>query len=326
MEKISVIVPIYNVEKYLEKCLTSIINQTYKNLEIILIDDGSKDNSGKIADNFDKKDSRIKVIHKENGGLSSARNIGIENASGEYIGFVDSDDYIKEDMFEVLSNLIIKYKSDISIVSFYEIENGKIIERQYTNEIIKMNKLDGIKQILFDEKIPNYAWNKLYKKELFDNIRYPEGKKFEDISTAYKLVENAKNIVFKDVAEYYYVRREDSITKQKNYENYKDYVNNLLDRYNDLKNIYGEKIKVYNDFGFVKNMLWYYTVLSSYDIKELDIIFSEIYVDLKKIIDNNLDFLNKNLNDYNKKILNYMRNDSKQYRNEVKKLYFDSKK
>ena len=127
---ISIIVPIYNVEKYLKKCIDSIINQTYKNLEIILVDDGSPDNCGKICDEYAKKDNRIKVIHKENGGVSSARNVGVENATGEYIGFVDSDDYIEKDMYEVLINNLKKENADISIISNYEVYKNKIIENK----------------------------------------------------------------------------------------------------------------------------------------------------------------------------------------------------
>lgn len=124
---ISVIVPVYNVEKYLSKCIDSILAQTYKNLEIILVDDGSPDNCPKICDEYAKKDNRIKVIHKENGGLSAARNVALDIAKGEYIGFVDSDDFIAEDMYEVLYNLAEKYNAEISSVSFYKVIENNII-------------------------------------------------------------------------------------------------------------------------------------------------------------------------------------------------------
>ena len=323
---ISIIVPVYNVEKYLEKCVESIINQTYKNLQIILVDDGSKDNSGKICDEFKLKDDRIEVIHKTNGGLSDARNAGLKIAKGDYIGFVDSDDYVEKDMFETFLSLIEKYNADISIVSYYEFENGKFVEKDYTNELIKMNSLEGLKQILIDKKIPNYSCNKLFKRNLFNDIKFPVGKKFEDIATTYRFFEKANLIIFKDVAKYYYIRRENSITKRKTYDNYKDYIDVLIERYLYLDKLYGNKIQPYNDYGLINNMLWFYTVLSSFEIMELEPKFLKIYDELKKKIDLNLEFLNNNLDDYNKQILWCMRNDSKESRSIVKELYFKSQK
>ena len=164
---ISVIVPVYNVEKYLEKCVSSIVNQTYKNLEIMLVDDGSTDSSGKMCDEFAKKDDRIKVIHKPNGGLSDARNSALKIAKGDYIGFVDSDDYIADDMFETLCDLMEDNNSDISIVSFYEIYNNKLIGVRDSKELENMTKLEAMKELLIDSKIQSYAWNKLFKRELF---------------------------------------------------------------------------------------------------------------------------------------------------------------
>lgn len=323
---ISIIIPVYNVEQYVTKCVESVINQTYKNIQIILIDDGSTDNSGKICDDFKLKDNRIEVIHKKNGGLSDARNAGLKIVKGDYIGFVDSDDYIAADMYETMLSLIIENNSDISIVSFLQYENGSFTQMEYTNELIKVNSLDGIKYILMDKKIPNYSWNKLFKKKIFDNITFPTGRKFEDIATTYKLFENADNIVFKDTPKYYYIRRNDSITKTKNYDNYKDYVDILMERYRYLENEYGSKIQPYNDYGLINNMLWYYTVLSSFDIKELEPKFMNIYDELTKKIDLNLNFLKNNLNEYNITILKCMRNDNKESRKVVKELYFNSQK
>ena len=182
MEKlVSIIVPVYNVEKYLSKCIDSILAQTYKNLEIILVDDGSKDNSGTICDEYSKKDKRIKIIHKPNGGISDVRNHGLKIATGDYIGFVDSDDYIAEDMFETLVSLLEKNDADISIVSFYEYYNGKLIGVRENENVEIMNKVEAIKELLIDRKIQSYTWNKLFKKELFDGLQFPVGKNFEDI-------------------------------------------------------------------------------------------------------------------------------------------------
>ena len=207
-KKISVIVPIYNVEKYLNRCLDSIINQTYKNLEIILVDDGSPDNCGKICDEYAKKDNRIKVIHKENGGLSSARNAGLDIATGDYIGFVDSDDWIELDMYEYLLNICVKYNSDISRCGFvyndedcYKDENIRIVE--YENALIDF--INGH----IEEGI---VCNKLYKKNIFKNLRFKENIIFEDVLMNYYVFKLGVKIVVSRCSKYHYFRRVDSIT------------------------------------------------------------------------------------------------------------------
>ena len=215
MEKISIVIPVYNVSKYLSKCIDSIINQKYKNLEIILVDDGSTDDSGNICEEYAKKDNRIKVIHKENGGLSDARNVGIDNATGEYIGFVDSDDWISEDMYFILYNNMKKEDADISCcnrffayintikpygtVDFYEVmDSQRAIELMCTYGYLGVS-----------------AYTKLYKKEIFQNIRYPKGKVNEDIYTTYKLLDKASKIVYDATPLYYYRQRRGSITNSK---------------------------------------------------------------------------------------------------------------
>ena len=227
---ISIIVPVYNIEKYLQKCIKSIINQTYKNIEIILVDDGSKDNSGKICDEFKQIDNRIKVIHKENGGLSDARNAGLKIAKGEYIGFVDSDDYIAQDMFETLYKLAKENNADISIVSFYEIYNGKVIGVRDFKSLEEMDKIEAMKELLIDTKIQSYAWNKLFKKELFENIEFPTNKNFEDIATTLLLFEKANKVMLLEDPKYYYVRRDNSIIGTRNYKTYKDYLDVIYDK------------------------------------------------------------------------------------------------
>lgn len=204
-ELISVILPIYNVEKYLEKCVDSLINQTYKNIEIILVDDGSPDNCGKICDDFAKKDKRIKVIHKQNGGISSARNAGMKIAKGKYFSFIDSDDLVSLDFYESLFNLIIKYDADISVCDYlkiysYDFEVPEIKEEilEYTNETFA--PLFNLK----NHPYPVTAWNKLYKKELFDGIEYTEDKVHEDEGTTYKVCDRAKKIVYTNRQLYYY--------------------------------------------------------------------------------------------------------------------------
>lgn len=213
-EKITIIVPVYNVEKYIKKCIQSIINQTYPNIEVILVNDGSTDNSGKICEEFAKQDKRIIVINKQNGGLSDARNKGIEIATGKYIGFVDSDDCIKENMFEILYNNLKQTNADISVCSFVKVnEQGELIDKKSQidkKEILEYNKQQAMGQLV-SEKIGSYAWNKLYKKEIFNNIIFPLGRKMEDLAIMYLLFEKANKIVVTNETGYYYLQRKNSI-------------------------------------------------------------------------------------------------------------------
>lgn len=211
---ISIIVPVYNVEKYLGKCIDSILKQTYTNIEIILVDDGSTDNSGKICDSYAKKDKRLIVIHKENGGQSSARNLAIDVAKGDFIGFVDSDDFIINNMYEKLYSNLIKYNADISICSYTEVdESGNVNKPKWkkNENFYKIyNKEEALKELLIDKYITNHSWNKLYKKELFQDIRYPQGKVMEDLAIMYKLFEKSNKIIYENVDLYYYLQRKSS--------------------------------------------------------------------------------------------------------------------
>lgn len=215
-ELISVIVPVYKVEKYLSKCIDSIINQTYKNLEIILIDDGSPDECPKICDEYSKKDNRIKVIHKQNGGLSDARNFGIDESKGDYITFIDSDDYIDSDYIELLYKLLKENNSDISICNpkyIYENNTEKINEDKKVDkkQIEVYTKYEAIETMLYQKEFDTSAWGKLYKSELLQNIRFPKGKMYEDLDTIYKIFLNADKITYTNLKKYFYLQRETSI-------------------------------------------------------------------------------------------------------------------
>lgn len=208
---ISVIVPVYNVQEYLTNCINSILNQSYKNMEIILVDDGSTDESSSICDSYIKKDNRIKVIHKENGGLSDARNIGIKSAKGKYITFVDSDDYLDENYVKALYILITENNSDIACSGMKRTDslNDKIVNK---NEKINIyNSIDAIKEILYQRNIDNSAPSKLFKKNLFENILFPVGYAFEDLDTMYKLFLQANKIVSTTNNYYLYYQRQGSI-------------------------------------------------------------------------------------------------------------------
>lgn len=213
-ELISVIVPCYNVEKYLDECISSIVNQTYNNLEIILVDDGSPDKCPKICDEWSQKDLRIKVIHKENGGLSSARNAGLDIAKGKYISFVDSDDFIEKDFIEFLYTNLIKHNGDISCCGYYHYFNSDLKEiRHFKNVELSMDSCEGIKKMNTIGYFGVGSWNKLYKNELFENTRFPVGKLSEDWFILYKLIHKANKIYYDSQPKYYYRQRFGSITR-----------------------------------------------------------------------------------------------------------------
>ena len=206
---ISIIVPIWNVEKYLDKCVESMINQTYQNLEIILVDDESPDNCPKMCDEWAKKDNRIRVIHKKNGHISDARNAGLNIATGKYITFIDSDDYIEPNYIEFLYNNLIENDADISMGKHYVRYPRKTLNTGSGN-IYVVNPHDCLEKLLYGEDFDVSAWAKLYKKELFDEIRFPKGRIFEDAATTYKLIDKSKKIVLNSQPIYNYIMRKNS--------------------------------------------------------------------------------------------------------------------
>lgn len=205
---ISVIVPVYNVEKYLAKCLNSVIHQTYENLQIIIIDDGSTDHSGRICDEYSKIDERIQVIHQKNCGLSYARNAGLSVAKGEYIGFVDSDDWIHLDMYSHLIEIAEQYHADISIVEVKKVINDAIEDEKYQrNKIEVLTQKEYAKRYfkIGSQKILYYVWNRLYKRELFEANHFDERFSIgEDVIASYKAWEKANSIVLSKQRMYYY--------------------------------------------------------------------------------------------------------------------------
>lgn len=211
MCEISIIVPVYKVEKYLEKCVDSILAQTFTDFELILVDDGSPDRSGAMCDEYAQKDSRVRVIHKENGGLSSARNAGIDVAKGRYFGFVDSDDYIAADMYELLYQNAKKEQADMSICGIFDLYAGKepkILSEQY----LLLNKEEAMKAVLEAKIVSVHACNKLFSRELFSAIRYPKGVITEDAAVILPLLDECSSVVIDTRQKYYYFHREGSIS------------------------------------------------------------------------------------------------------------------
>lgn len=237
-ELISVVVPVYNVEKYIEKCIKSIIAQTYKNLEIIVVNDGTKDNSIGVIKKYIDQDNRIKVINQENAGLSEARNTGIKNACGKYIVFVDSDDYIDESMIEKMYRRLKKDNSQLVVCNILRVDdeyNELGFRENYYGEKEIFNNDEAIRALLLN-KINGYAWNKLYDINLFKDIRYIKGRLFEDIFTTFDVVLKAEKVSMLKDKLYCYVRRGNSITQDMKKNsiidlNYRvEYVRNKIDK------------------------------------------------------------------------------------------------
>jgi len=208
---ISVIVPIYKVEPYIRKCVDSILSQSYTNFEIILIDDNSPDNCGKICDEYAANNSTVKAIHKENGGLSDARNAGLDIATGEFICFVDSDDWCEREMLQVAYESIEKSKSDIVVYgAFYDyVQNGEKIRTavKTSSREQKINSFDESLPLLIKNSLSVTAWTKLYRKKVFETLRFPKGKLFEDAWIFPKLFENCNNMFIISEPLYHYVIR-----------------------------------------------------------------------------------------------------------------------
>lgn len=271
-EKISVIVPVYNVEQYLERCVDSIINQTYTNLEIILVNDGSTDNSGKLCDELAKKDERIRVIHKENGGLSDARNRGIDEAESDLVGFIDSDDYIDRDMYEILLKNLNNTDADLSMCALYDVYNNTP-EAQVTNkETWELSSEQAIKMVMEAKILSVTAVNKLYRKSLFSDLKFEVGKIAEDAFIMIKLLDKCEKIVATNEKKYYYVHRENSITTQK----FSTKFLNVIEAYEQNSNIILEKYPKLKDVAQTRMNWSYFYVLDrlllddNYNDKELE--------------------------------------------------------
>lgn len=213
---LSIIVPAFNIENYISRCLENLINQKYKNIEIIVVNDGSEDKTGEIIDSYTQKDSRIKVIHKKNEGVSIARNVGIDIAKGDYIGFVDGDDIVEEEMFEILIKNAVKYNADISHCGYKMIFPSRTDYYHNTEAIIIQNNYDGLKDLLKADMVEPGLWNKIYKANLFDDIRLNSNIRYnEDLLANFYLFKKSTKSVFYDKCMYNYMIRKGSATTKK---------------------------------------------------------------------------------------------------------------
>lgn len=224
---VSIIVPVYEVKKYLKKCIESLINQTYTNLEILLIDDGSTDGSSNICNDYAIIDKRIQVIHKENEGVSKARNKGIEIAKGDYITFVDADDYIDTHYIETLYNDCIINKSDISIIGVKDINEENVILRESKSMKKTLDFISAFKELMCEKYYTSVVWGKMYNKDLFNNVRFNiETKIGEDLEIIYKIFEKANRISINTEKKLYYcLMRNNSATAQQYNDKWKGEIN-----------------------------------------------------------------------------------------------------
>lgn len=216
--RISVVVPVYKVEKYIRECVESILNQTYRNLEIILVDDGSPDKCGQICDEYKKLDSRVKVIHKENGGLSDARNFGLDVVTGEYVSFIDSDDYISPIFYEVLMSVFQESKVDIVALKggtdFWNEMSVPTLNCECKKPSYRKLTSKKALELMLYHKAATGAQFKIYRKEMFEGIRFPKGYLYEDVATTYKTFIKADSVAIVDESLYAYRKRRESIIRQ----------------------------------------------------------------------------------------------------------------
>lgn len=313
--EISIIVPIYNVEKYLHKCVDSILNQTFKNYELILVDDGSPDNSPKIADEYaEKYPEIITVLHKKNGGVGDARNYGISHAKGEYILILDSDDYIENDMLECLYNSNLGLNSDIVVCGYKCVnESGNILS--IMGEKLPEGKIMTLKENKELLLINSAPWNKMYKRQIFmdyEDIRYPSGVWYEDIRVTLKLINVAKSITYVNKPLYNYLWREGSQTNNNNCDRNSEIMDGMEDIFTYFKNN-----GTYKEY---ENELEYITILHVYLAASVRVLMIDknhkLLEEFRKFLNQNFPHWEKNkylheLDSNKKRILRLLNN--KQY-------------
>ncbi len=271
-ELLSVIVAVYNIEAYVERGVNSILQQTYRNLEIILVDDGSTDASGHICDDLAAKDGRVRVLHKENGGPADARNAGIAVAKGNYIGFVDGDDWIDSDMYEKMLSALWEHKADIAICRYRQVHKTYTEDKSVDRAIVfeGQEALQYYVEECKEYDIQNAAWNKVYRKEVLQNVNFPAGKWYEDIMFATAALCRAKRCVYLDTACYnYIIDREGSIMNtQINPRTFTDQIPAYREKTRFLQSIGRPDLADVHDYFFYKRLLLFYNQLKKSKMPE----------------------------------------------------------
>lgn len=286
-KKVSIIVPVYNVERYVEKCIRSILDQSYQNIEIIIVDDGSTDDSYNVCTDLrEESPDKIKLFKKENGGLSSARNFGLLRAQGEYISFVDSDDIVSQDFIEKLVFLLEETGSSISCCQVAKFNNEEKPKFIHTVEHSEYNTKKAI-ELLVTNKISSHAWNKLYVASLFQNIEFPIDRNYEDIFIMYKIFKNAKKVALYNNAKLYgYLQRKDSITGSVDSKTLNDYIDAVNQRYYDLSTFIPKSIL---DSGLVLNGYYIYKesikgkIIDSNVLNKRDLLYEESQKNIERL-------------------------------------------
>lgn len=252
---LSIIVPVYNVEDFLSQCIDSILAQSIQDYELILVDDGSTDTSSSICDKYAAGHSKVSVVHKKNGGLSDARNTGLKIASGKYVGFVDSDDWIVPNMYENMIKAAIDYSASI-VCCNYDSYTSAVIQKQRSDKIISLKQEEAICKLFYRDHYRFFAWNKIYLKSLFDNLEYPYGKHYEDIVTTYSLFKKVDKIIYIDSSYYVYRRRVGSISNNEYSLKTKELLEAINFVYNDMfkenPNIVKRSVS-----GYIQYYLWF---------------------------------------------------------------------
>ncbi len=266
---ISVIVPVYNSEQYLSRCVESILNQSYSNLEIILVDDGSQDNCGSMCDTFAKNDRRIKVIHRKNGGSSDARNAGLDIATGKYLAFVDSDDFIHKNFVKRLFEICEENHCEIAQCSFEHGKKNNFSSSVNTKTTVQVSTFDHIR-IFRGRKLKIAAWGKLYKSILFSNIRFPLRKIHEDEFVTYKVVYAANRVAILKDKLYYYYQSENSIMRKQRTEVRLDFIEAYTERIAFFQNLRETELETLSKKELaVRAMLYNIKNKNTYNSKEV---------------------------------------------------------
>lgn len=271
----SIIVPVYNVEEYIEECIDSILTQTYENFELLLVDDGSSDSSGLICEKYAKKDKRIRVFHKENGGLSSARNFGLENIKGDCVAFVDSDDYIHKEYLERLTTVM--QETDADLVCCDMNKGEKADWKENKKEICIRENEDILKKMYIDDGKITVAWNKLYAKHFFveDNLRFAEGMLFEDMLIMPYILRQAKRMVIISDNLYFYRKRKGSITKSGAFSEKRLDIITVVEKRMEQFKEWGEETLFYIELeGYIRKLIRYRSKMDKYCFTEETVIIN----------------------------------------------------